>query len=187
MSIAATQLRVGMIIELDGDLYRVTAFQHVKPGKGVAYMQTELKGVINNKNRNERFRSADQVDRVALIEKPMQFLYMEADNAVFMDEETFEQYQMSKDLLGDSESFLKDGETFTVGVYEEQLLTIVLPKSIELTVTEAPPEIRKATASSSLRPIVVENGMTVKAPAFIKEGDRIRVNTETMEYIERVK
>ena len=187
MNIVATQIRVGMILDVDGELYRVVWTQHVTPGKGVACMQTRMKHIINGKNLDKRYRSADRVERVALVERSMQFLYMETDHAVFMDNETFEQMQMSKELLADELVFLKEGSVFTIGFHDDQPLTLVLPKSMELRVTEASPEVRKATASASLRPVVLENGMTVQAPAFIKEGDLLRVNTETMEYIERVK
>ena len=186
-NIVATQIRVGMILNVDDELYRVTWTQHVTPGKGVACMQTKLKGVLNGKNLEKRFRSADRVEQARLIERPMQFLYEEPDALVFMDEESFEQYSLPLDRVGDEKAFLKEGEVFSIGLYEDQPLVLTLPKSMVLEVTDAPPEIRKATASSSLRPIGLANGMTVQAPAFIKPGDMVKVNTETMEYIERVK
>ncbi|MEC8678813.1 MAG: elongation factor P [Candidatus Margulisiibacteriota bacterium] len=185
--VVATQIRVGMILKIDGDLYKVNKTQHVTPGKGVACMQTKLKNIFNGKNLEKRFRSADRVERVSVMSKPMQFLYDDPSGYHFMDSETFDQITLETDFVGDKKWYLAEEQVYNVAFYESTPVDIDLPASVEFTVTSAPPEIRKATASSSLRPIEVDNGMTVQAPAFIKEGDKIKVNTETGEYIERVK
>ncbi len=187
MQIVATQIRVGMILNVDGDLYRVNKTQHVTPGKGVACMQTKLKNIINGKNLEKRFRSADRVERISVVSKKMQYLYDDPNGYYFMDNETFDQISLDNDFVGDKKWYLVEEESYSVAFHGETPVDIELPSSVEFTVTSAPPEIRKATASSSLRPIEVDNGMTVQAPAFIKEGDRIKVNTETGEYLERVK
>ncbi|RAP34828.1 elongation factor P [Candidatus Marinamargulisbacteria bacterium SCGC AG-439-L15] len=187
MAINATQIRVGMILDLDGELYKVTWTQHVTPGKGVACMQTKLKNIMNGKNLEKRFRSSDRVERANLIEKQMQYLYSDNEDYFFMDTETFDQVQLGADLLDDAVQYLVEEQVYGVSFYDEQAVGITMPNSVELKVTEAPPEIRKATASSSLRPITLENGMVIQAPAFIKEGDMVKVNTESGEYIERVK
>ncbi len=185
--VVATQIRVGMILKVDGDLYKVSKTQHVTPGKGVACMQTKLKNIFNGKNLEKRFRSADRVERVSVVSKPMQFLYDDPTGYHFMDSETFDQITLEADFVGDKKWYLTEEQEYSIAFYESTPVDIDLPASVEFVVTTAPPEIRKATASSSLRPIEVDNGMTVQAPAFIKEGDRIKVNTDTGEYIERVK
>jgi elongation factor P len=175
-----------MIINLQGDLYRVTYTMHVTPGKGVACMQTKLKNIMTGKNLENRFRSDEKVEKADLETHSMQYLFAEPTGLVFMNNETFEQVTLAKDLVGEAEKYLKEGTAYQVTFYEENAVGLDLPNTIDLKVTSAPPEIRKATASSSLRPVEVENGMTILAPAFIKEGDLIRVNTETGEYLGRV-
>jgi elongation factor P len=185
--VVATQIRVGMILKVDGDLYKVNKTQHVTPGKGVACMQTKLKNIFNGKNLEKRFRSADKVERVSVVFKPMQYLYDDPNGFHFMDTESFDQVTLDTEFVSDKKWYLVEEHTYNVAFYESTPVDIELPSSVEFTVTSAPPEIRKATASSSLRPIEVDNGMTVQAPSFIKEGDRIKVNPDTGEYIERVK
>ena len=185
--VVATQIRTGMILKVDGELYKVYKTQHVTPGKGVACMQTKLKNIFNGKNLEKRFRSADKVERVSVVSKPMQYLYDDHNGYHFMDSETFDQITLATDFVGEKKWYLVEEQIYNIAFYDVTPVDIELPTSVEFTVTTAPPEIRKATASSSLRPIEVDNGMTVQAPAFIKEGDRIKVNPETGEYIERVK
>ena len=185
--VVATQIRVGMILKVDGELYRVLKTQHVTPGKGVACMQTKLKNIMNGKNLEKRFRSADRADRVTVVSQNMQYLYDDHNGYHFMDTETFDQITLEIDFVGDKKWYLVEEQTYLVAFYEQTPVDIEFPAAVEFTVTTAPPEIRKATASSSLRPIEVDNGMMVQAPAFIKEGDKIKVNTDTGEYIERVK
>ena len=187
MQINATIIREGMILVIDGELYRVVWKMHRTPGKGNACMQTKLKNIVNGRNLEKRFLSSERVEKATLDTKEMQYLYKEPTGFVMMDNETFEQLTLSEELVGESSKYLKEGNTYSITFYNEQVVGLELPKTMELTVTYAPPEVRKATASASLRPIEVENGMTVNAPAFIKEGDKIKVNTETGEYLERIK
>jgi elongation factor P len=184
--IVATQIRTGMVLDLDGDLYKVTDTQHVTPGKGVACMQTRLKNIQNGKNLDRRFRSADRVERADLETRKMQFLYDDGTHIVLMDTADFEQRSIPKEGLGPLVRFLTPETEYEVLIYEGQIVDMALPQTVELKVTMAPPEIRRATASASLRPVELENGMTVNAPSFIKEGDIVRINTATSEYIERV-
>lgn len=186
MIINATQIRVGMVLVVDNELYRVIWAMHRTPGKGNACMQTKLKHVKNGKNLEKRYLSSERVEKAVLEAKSMQYLYSEPESLIFMDEETFEQEPLPKDLIGDGLAFLKEGETYQVTIHDDQVIGIDLPATIEVKVTYAPPEVRKATATSSLRPVEVENGMTIQAPAFIKEGDIIKINTETVTYLERV-
>ncbi len=185
MQINALQIKVGNVLEIDGDLYRVTYTQHVTPGKGVACMQTKMKNIISGKNLEKRFRSAETAEKVSLTDSQMQYLYEGQDGYTFMDNETFHQIELSTDLVGDDHFFLVEGESYSVQFHEETPIGLGLPNSVELKVTYAPKEVRKATASASLRPVELENNMTVNAPVFIKEGDVIRVNTSTKEYMER--
>ncbi len=186
MIINATQIREGMILNLEGELFRVSWTMHRTPGKGNACMQTKLKNIQTGKNLEQRFMSSERVEKADLESKDMQFLYKDGDGFVFMDNATFEQYTLSEDLIGSAKSYLKEEISYVVTFFQGTPVGINMPKTVDIKVTSAPPEIRKATASSSLRPIELENGLTVLAPAFIKEGDVVRINTESNEYIERV-
>ncbi|MEK9656890.1 MAG: elongation factor P [bacterium] len=186
MIVNATQIRVGMILLLDAELYRVLWTMHRTPGKGNACMQTKLKHVLTGKNLEKRFLSTERVERATLDSESMQYLYQEPDALIFMNNETFEQISVSKELLADGVLFLKEGDNYDLTFYESQVVSVQLPLTVNLEVTYAAPEVRKATATSSLRPVEVENGMTIQAPAFIKTGDVIKINTETMSYVERV-
>lgn len=186
MLITATQIREGMILSIEGELYRVTYTMHVTPGKGVACMQTKMKHIVTGKNLEQRFRSNDKVDKAELSTKNMQFLYEDHDGYVFMDTDDYEQHTLSRELMGEQSKFLVADQNYAVSYYQGTAIGIELPQTVELKVTMAPPELRKATASAQNRPVELENGLTVLAPAFIKEGDVIRINTSTFEYMERV-
>ena len=187
MQINATQIREGMVLIIDDELYRVTWKMHRTPGKGNACMQTKLKHIQNGRNLEKRFLSSERVQKASLDSRSMQYLYKDAAGYIFMDNETFDQITVPDDVVGESEKFLTEEVDYNITFYDEQIVGFELPKTMDLKVTLAPPEIKKATATSSLRPIELENGMTVNAPAFIKEGDIIKINTETSEYLERVK
>mgnify|MGYP000553522565 CR=1 FL=1 len=185
--ILATQVREGMIIRVNQDLYRVTWMMHRTPGKGDACIQTKLKHVITGKNLDSRFRSSDKVDKVAIKLVPMQFLYASDGQFYFMDEASFDQH--ATDSIGQTEAaYLIEGESYQVQVVDDSDLIIGIewPKTLVFAVTEAPPEIKRATATSSLRPVTLSNGLSVNAPGFIKPGDSIRINTADASYIERV-
>ncbi len=187
MLINALQIRVGNILEIEGSLYKVSYTQHVTPGKGVACMQTKMKNIMTGKNLEKRFRSADKVEKADVMDRNMQYLYEDQEGFIFMDLETFDQITISKDLVGDSAVFLVDEGEYSVSFYDENPVGVNFPNSVDLKVVVAPPEVKKATATSSLRPVELENGMTVNVPVFIKEGDVVKVNTETKEYMERVR
>lgn len=185
MQINATQIRVGNILDLEGELYRVTWTMHRTPGKGNAVMQTKLKHAISGKNMEKRFMSNERVEKAQLQTIEMQYLYAEGDSFIFMNNETYDQLPISGELIGDLAKILIEGDNYPVSFYDEMPVGVEFPKSITLKVTFAPPELKKATATSTLKPIELENGMTINAPGFIKEGDVIRINTDSMEYIER--
>lgn len=189
--IIATQIRENMIIRLNQDLYRVTWVMHRTPGKGDAFMQTKLKHVINQKNLDHRFRSSDKVEKVDIRQREMQFLYAADSQFFFMDMTTFDQHVTT--AISETEAhYLVEGDMYTIQITDTDSADIMIigvewPKTITLRVTEAPPEIKRATATSSQRPVTLENNLTVLAPGFIKPGDLIRINTSDASYIERVK
>jgi elongation factor P len=185
--ILATQIRVGMILLLEKELWRVTYMMHVTPGKGVACVQTKLKNVITGKNLEQRFRSNDKVEKASLDHRKMQFLFAEPTGFVFMDQESYEQMALTQELVDGQSQYFQEGTDYDVVFFEGTPVGLELPLTIDLEVDYAPPEIKKATATNSLRPVRLVNGMEVNAPGFVKTGDVIRVNTETNEYLERVK
>ena len=186
MKITATLVRVGNIIKLNNELYNVTWRMHRTPGKGDACIQTKLKNIISGKNMEHRFRSSDKVEKVSLDTERKQFLYAEPDGFIFMDNETYEQMTLVTDFVGDKAEFLVEGNSYDITLYEGQPVGIELPLTMDFRVVSAPPAIKNATATSSMEPVELENGMFVNVPAFVKTEDVIRVKTETKEYMERV-
>ncbi len=187
MQIVATQIRVGQILNLENELYRVTWTMHRTPGKGNAVMQTKLKHIITGKNQEKRFMSNERVEKAMLETQEMQYLYKEGEHFIFMNNESFEQVPISVDLMDEGSEYLAEGVTYPVTFFNAQPVGIELPQTLDFKVTMAPPEIKKATATSSMRPVELENGMTIQAPGFIKEGDIVRINTADSSYVERVK
>jgi elongation factor P len=157
----------------------------VKPGKGGAYNQVELKNLIDGTKLNERFRSAETVEKVRLEQKDFTFLYEQDEALVFMDSESYEQLELQKDFVGDRAAFLQDGMTVTVELYEEKPIGISLPDQVTLEITEADPVVKGQTAASSYKPAVLENGVRVLVPPFISAGERIVVDTNEITYLRR--
>ena len=186
MIINATQIRVGMILNIEGDLYRVSWTMHRTPGKGNACMQTKLKHVVTGKNLEMRFLSNERVNKADLETKEMQYLYKEATGFVFMDNQTFEQLTLSEELIGEGYVFLVEGGHYFSTFYQDKIVGLELPKTVNLKVTMAPPDIKRATATATLKTVELENGMSIQAPGFVKSGDTLKINTETAEYVERV-
>ncbi len=184
--ILATQIRVGNILVLDKELWRVAYMMHVTPGKGVACVQTKLKNIMTGKNLEQRFRSSDKVDKAILDHRKMQFLFAEPTGFVFMDQESYEQTTLPQDLLENQAQYFQEGIDYDVVFYEGTPVGLELQLTIDIKVDFAPPELKKATATNSLRPVRLVNGMEINAPGFVKTGDVIRVNTESNEYLERV-
>jgi elongation factor P len=183
--INGNELRPGNIIEHQGGLWAVVKVSHVKPGKGGAFAQAEMKNVRDGRKLNERFRSEDKVERVRLDQRDQQFLYETDGRLVFMDTETFEQIELPADLLGDRRPFLQDGMTATVEYYESEPLSVDLPEKVTCTVAETEPVVKGQTAANSYKPAVLDNGVRIMVPPFIAEGEAIVVSTSTMEYVER--
>ena len=186
MKILGNEIKVGMIIEHKNDLWSVLKAQHVKPGKGGAFNQVELKSVKKGTKLNERFRSSDTVERAILEDKKFNFLYEDENNCHFMDQINFEQIQINKNLLGEKTKLLKENMEVNVQFYEDQALSIDLPSSIELTIQTTDAAIKGQTASSSYKPATLENGINITVPPFINSGDKIILDTRTLEYIKKI-
>ncbi len=183
--INGNEIRPGNVLEHNDQLWVAVKVGHVKPGKGGAFAQVEMKNIRNGSKLNERFRAADKVERVRLEQKDQQFLYESDGNLVFMDSETYEQIELPADILGERRPFLQDGMTITVEFHEEEALSASLPQKVTCTIAETEPAVKGQTAANSFKPAVLDNGVRVMIPPFVGEGEAIIVNTETMEYSER--
>jgi len=187
MKILGNEIKPGMIIEHKKDLWSVLKAQHVKPGKGGAFNQVELKSVKKGTKLNERFRSSDNVERAILDDKKFSFLYEDEKNCHFMDQTNFEQIAISKSLLGGKNKLLKENMEVNVHFYEDQALSVDLPTSVELAIESTDAAIKGQTASSSYKPATLENGINIMVPPFINSGDKIILDTSTLEYIKKIK
>ena len=185
MKISGVDIRPGNIIEYEGGIWRAVKIQHTQPGKGGAYMQVEMKNLIDGRKTNVRFRSAETVERVRLDTKDFQFLYHDDDMLVFMDTDTYEQVSLPEDLLGDAAAFLQDGMQVKLDMYNERPISVELPDQIEATIVEADAVVKGQTASSSYKPAVLDNGVKVLVPPHITSGTRIVVDPYSREYVRR--
>ena len=185
MKINGNEIKPGNVLLHNGDLYIAVKVAHVKPGKGGAFAQVEMKGIVNGTKLNERFRSSETVERVRLEQKDYQYLYEQGDMLVFMDNETYEQIELPKDFVGERAAFLQDGMIVTVESYEEKPLGVSLPDYVTLEVVEADAVVKGQTASSSYKPAVMDNGLKVMVPPFIGAGEKIIVDTNEVTYVRR--
>jgi elongation factor P len=183
--INGNEIRPGNVLEHNGGLWAAVKVDHVKPGKGGAFAQVELRNLRNGSKDNVRFRSADKVERVRLEQKDQQFLYQEGENLIFMDTETYEQIQLPADILGERRPFLQDGMTITVEFYESEALNATLPQKVTCRIAETEPVVKGQTAANSFKPAILDNGVKVMVPPFVGQDEDIIVNTDTMEYSER--
>ena len=187
MKINAIDLKPGNVLEHQNKLWLVLKRELVQPGKGGAFAQVELRDLRGGSKLNERFRTQETVERVRLDEKEMQFLYMEGDQATFMDNDTFEQVTVPRELIGDPADFLQDGMVCKVMTYEGTPLSVEMPSSVVMELVEADPVVRGQTASSSYKPGKLENGRRVLIPPHVEAGTRIVVSTADGSYVERAK
>ena len=183
--ISGNEIRPGSVIEHDGGLWVAVKANSVKPGKGGAYNQVELKNLLNGTKLNERFRSAETVEQVDLEYKDFSYLYEEGDALVFMDTESYEQLELQKEFVGDRAAFLQDGMMVTVRLYGEKPIGISLPDQVVLALAEADPVVKGQTAASSYKNAVLENGIRILVPPFIAAGERILVDTNEITYLRR--
>ena len=186
MKISANAIKPGNVLQHEGSLWVAVKTAHVKPGKGGAFAQVELKNILDGRKLNERWRSSDTVEKVTLEQKDHQFLYAEGEMLVFMDTANYEQIELHKDFVGeDRVQFLQDGMMVTVELYDERPIGISLPDQVTLTITEADPVVKGQTAASSYKPAMLENGIRVLVPPFIGSGERIIVDTNEITYVRR--
>lgn len=183
--INGNEIKPGNILEHDGGLWIAVKVGHVKPGKGGAFAQVEMKNLRNGSKLNERFRSADKVEKVRLDQRDQQFLYESDGRLTFMDMETYEQIELDADILGDRRPFLQDGMMVKIEYHEEEALSAAVPEKVTCTIVETEPVVKGQTAANSFKPATLDNGVRVMVPPFVGEGEAIVVNTETFEYSER--
>lgn len=185
--LSISDLKVGTIFKYDGAPYQVIRAQHVKMGRGGAVLQTKIKNIITGAQLDRNFKSAEKFEDVDLEKQKASFLYNENGQFNFMNSETYEQFFLEQEIIGEMAGFIKEGLEISVLIFEGKPVSIALPPKVELQVTQAPPGIKGDTAQGSVtKPVTLETGTEVNTPLFIKEGDTIRINTETGEYVERV-
>jgi elongation factor P len=187
MKINGNEIRPGNVLEHRDRLWMVVKAEHVKPGKGPAYQQVELKDLVEGTKLNERFRAAETIERVRLDEKEFQFLYAEGEQLYLMDQETFEQVPVDKSLIGNSLPFLQEGMAVSVQAYDGRPLMARLPDTVVLEVVVADPVVKGQTAAASYKPAVLENGVRIMVPPHIETGTRVVVNIAEATYVERAK
>jgi elongation factor P len=185
MKINGNEIRPGNVIEHDGSLWVAVKTGAVKPGKGPAYNQVELKNLIDGRKLNNRFGSDEKVERARIDTKDFQYLYKEGDMLVFMDTDTYEQINLAVDFVGERSAFLQDGMQVTLEMHEERPIGISLPDQVTLQITETEPTIKGQTAASSYKPAMLENGVRVMVPPFVTTGEKIVVDTNEFSYVRR--
>jgi elongation factor P len=183
--ISTNDFRTGLTIELDGEVYAVVDFQHVKPGKGSAFVRSKLRNVKTGFTIERTFRAGEKVPRAHIEYREMQFLYSSGEDNFFMDTSTYEQINLNDEKLGDNKKYLKENMVIGVQVYEGAPIGVELPNSVELAVTDTDPGLRGDTASGGTKPATLETGAVVQVPLFVSIGDVIRVDTRTGQYLER--
>lgn len=184
--LSTTSFRPGLKIEIDNIPYEIVEFLHVKPGKGGAFVRTKLRNLLNGRVTDQTFRSGEKFAKPDLASKTMQYLYRDGSDYVFMDMETYEQMHVDEEKLGHKGGFIKEGKEVQVLLYRGELLDLDLPASVELHVTETEPGVQGDRVSNATKPAKLETGLQVKVPLFVNEGDRIKVDTRSGEYISRV-
>jgi len=183
VQIQATQLRSGMVIKHDGDLYRVMAVTHLTPGKGRGIIQSKLRNIVKGTQQEHRFRSDERIAKVALEQEEVEFLYNQGDDYYFMNQTTYEQFPLAAETLEDCLKFLVPNMVITLETFDGNPLGINLPKVVELEVAETEPGLKGATASNSPKPATLETGLVVSVPPFVNTGDKVKVDTDTGNYL----
>jgi elongation factor P len=187
MSVSTNDLKNGMTLDLDGTLFQVVEFQHVKPGKGGAFVRTKLRNVRTGAVLERTFNAGVKVGLAIVERKEMQYLYRDGDHLMFMDMESYEQMPVGVDVAGGSERYLTEGSTAQVAVHQGAAISVELPASIVLTITETQPGVKGDTRTAAMKPATLETGVVVNVPLFVETGERVKVDTRSGEYIERVK
>ena len=186
MKINAGEIRVGMLLEYKNDLWQVLKTQHVKPGKGGAFAQVEMKSLNKNTKLNERFRSSETVEKASLEETTFNYIYSDEANYFFMNPKTFEQIEIKKETVGDKGKLLTENLQVSVNFYNEKPLSIELPNQVQCKIESTDAALKGQTVSSSYKPATLDNGLNIQVPPFIEAGDEIVVDTRNLEYIRKI-
>ena len=186
MKLYASEIRVGMLIEYKNDLWQVLKTQHVKPGKGGAFAQVEMKSVNKNTKLNERFRSSESVEKATLDETKFNYLYGDETDYYFMDPKSYEQINIKKETIGEKGKMLTENLEVSISFYNEKPLTVELPNQVTCTIDTTDVALKGQTVSSSYKPATLDNGVNIQVPPFIESGDKIIVDTRTKEYVKKI-
>ncbi len=186
MKINASEIRVGMLLEYKNDLWQVLKTQHVKPGKGGAFAQVEMKSVNKNTKLNERFRSSESVEKASLEEINFNYSYDDENNYFFINPKSFEQVQIKKDLVGEKGKLLTENLEVTISFYNDGPIAIDLPNQVQCKIESTDAALKGQTVSSSYKPAVLDNGLNIQVPPFIESGDEIIVDTRNLEYVKKI-
>jgi elongation factor P len=186
MAVDTSQFRNGLKVELDGEPYVITYFQHVKPGKGGAFVRTKVKNLRTGRVLEKTFRSGERLDEAEVEDKRMQYLYQDGEQMIFMDQETYDQFPFTAEQIGDSRKYLLENLEVDVVFWRGKPISIELPSFIEAVISQCDPGVKGDTASGATKPATIESGAVIQVPLFIKEGEKVRVDTRTNEYVERV-
>ena len=183
--INVNDIKNGITFVLDGDIYQVLEFSHVKPGKGAAFVKMKIRNLRSGSTTEKSFNSGTKLEKAMIEKRPMQFLYASGDSYNFMNMETYEQIELTKDQLGDDVNYLKEGLSVDLSFYEGELLGVMLPDKVELEVTHTEPAVKGNTTNNAMKDATVETGLLVKVPLFIEQGEKIIVSTSDGKYVSR--
>ncbi|MDC3059053.1 elongation factor P [Candidatus Pelagibacter sp.] len=186
MKINAGEIRVGMLLEYKNDLWQVLKTQHVKPGKGGAFAQVEMKSLNKNTKLNERFRSSETVEKASLEEKNFNYLYLDENNFYFMDPKTFDQIEVKKDIIGEKGKLLKENLEVTLNFFNDNVISMILPNQVNCKIESTDVALKGQTVSSSYKPAILENGLSIQVPPFVESGDEIILDTRNLEYVKKI-
>ena len=186
MKITANEIKIGMIIEHKDDLWNVLKIQHVKPGKGGAFNQVELKSIMKGTKLNERFRSSENIEKAEVDEKKFNFLYSDDNNSFFMNNVNFEQISMPNKSINEKAKLLKENLEVTISLLDDKPIAIELPKNLQCVVESTDAVVKGQTAASSYKPAKLDNGLKISVPPFIASGDKIIIDTRSLEYVKKI-
>ena len=186
MKINASEIRVGMLIEYKDDLWQVLKTQHVKPGKGGAFAQIEMKSVNKNTKLNERFRSSETIEKASVEENNFNYLYEDENNYFFMEPKTFEQIEIKKDIIGEKGKLLTENLDVRISFYNENPISIDLPNQVNCKIESTDAALKGQTVSSSYKPAILNNGLSIQVPPFIEVGDEVIIDTRNLEYVKKI-
>ena len=183
--VSAGDFKNGLTVEIDGNIYQIMEFQHVKPGKGAAFVRTKLKNIISGGVVEKTFRPTEKFENAHIDRKDMQYLYQDGDLYNFMDMNTYEQVALNKDIVGDALKFVKENETVKVCSYNGNVFSVEAPLFVELEITDTEPGFKGDTATGATKPAIVETGAQINVPLFVNQGDKVKIDTRTGEYLSR--